>query len=308
MMFAFKIWGSFASFRDPVTISQNLSLLLPPKTTVGGMMASILGVDNYYEDDEYFNFTYSCVVLNEIRKKSFSQNYIENYTSKVGTKITAYENTIKKYRDVEKAKVKLLNLQKEKEKLLEASSLKKAQITQLEKKPLQIYKQLKMLNKKCKILEREIIKWENKKNETFTKPKPINRELILNPSYLIVIDAFKYEDKLVELLKKHYSTYPFYLGNSEFAGNFEYIESKIIDNKIDSIDSFTKSAKLINFDFEQKYSNLTMPLRTVKDRQYKEYKKIVFSNKTIKLREKIKGFKIELFLNNQKVKLGCEFI
>jgi len=307
-MFAFKIWGNFASFRDPVTISQNLSLPLPPKTTVGGMMASILGIENYFEDSDYFDFGYSCVMLNDIRKKSFSQNYIEKYTSRVGTKITAYEGAIKKYREVEKAKEKLLKLKREKEEFMELTSPKKAQIIKLEKRPKEIYKQLKMINKKCKILQDEIVKWEKKKNETFTKPKPTNRELILNPSYLIVIENFKYEKQIVEHLGNHSAIFPFYLGNSEFAGNFRYIETKTIDKQIDRVDSFTKNIGLIDFEFEQTYSNMTMPLRAIKERQYKEYQKIVFSDKSIKLKEPIEGLKLELTLDNQKVELGCEFI
>ncbi len=91
-MFAFEIWGKFASFRDPFTISQNISLLIPPKTTVAGIMASILGVEEYLEKSEFSDFEYSVVVLNPIRKKSFSQNYINDYTSKVQTRI----NSIKK--------------------------------------------------------------------------------------------------------------------------------------------------------------------------------------------------------------------
>lgn len=307
-MFAFKIWGNFASFRDPITISQNLSLPLPPKTTVGGMMASILGINNYFEDNDYFNFDYSCIMLNEVRKKSFSQNYIEKYTTRVGTKITAYENSIKKYRDVVKTKEKLLNLKQEQEELLKLVFPKKAQIVKLEKKPKEIYKQLKILNKKCKILQEEIVKLEKKKSETFTKSKPTNRELILNPSYLICIDNFKYEKRLVELLKQHHSIYPFYLGNSEFAGNFEYIESRVIENKIDRVDSFTKSIEMIDFESEQKYSNFTMPLKVIGLRQYKEYQKVVFSDKTIMLKKKIEGLKLKLMLNNQEVELGCEFI
>jgi len=307
-MFAFKIWGSFASFRDPITISQNLSLPLPPKTTVGGMMASILGIENYFNDDEYFDFGYSCVMLNEIRKKSFSQNYIDKYTSRVGTKITAYESAIKKYRDVEKAKEKLLKLKREKEELMALTSPKKAQIAKLEKRPKEIYKQLKMINKKCKILQDEIIKWEKKKNETFTKPKPTNRELILNPSYLIIIKNFKYEEQIIKYLKNHSAIFPFYLGNSEFAGNFRYIDAEIISDKIDRVDSFTKNIGLIDFEFEQTYSNMTMPLRAIKERQYKEYQKVVFSDKSIKLKEPIEGLKLELSLDNQKVEFGCEFI
>ena len=289
-MFAFKIWGSFASFRDPVTISQNLSLPLPPKTTVGGMMASILGIENYFNDDEYFDFGYSCVMLNEIRKKSFSQNYIDKYTNRVGTKITAYESAIKKYRDVQKAKDKLLKFRED------------------NKKSAQIYKQLKMLNKKCKTLQNEIVKWEKKKNETFTKPKPTNRELILNPSYLIVIQDFKYEEQIIEHLKNHSAVFPFYLGNSEFAGNFRYIDTKIIRDKIDRVDSFTQNIGLIDFEFEQTYSNVTMPLRAIKERQYKEYQKVIFSDKSIKLKEPTDGLQLELTLDNQKMELGCEFV
>lgn len=307
-MFVFKIWGNFASFRDPLTISQNISLPLPPKTTVGGMMASILGIGNYFEEENYFDFDYSCVVLNEIRKKSFFQNYIEKYTSRVGTKLTSYETAIKKYREVEKVKEKLFSLKQEKQELLGQISLKKVQMTKLEKLPLQIYKQVKTISKKCKILDQEIDKFQQKQNETFTKPKPTNRELILNPAYLIIIDNFKYEEVIVKLLKEHCSIFPFYLGNSEFGGNFQYIDAKIIQYEIDEVDSFTDNAEIIDFNFEQKYSNLTMPLKTVNNRQYKDFQKIIFSDKTIKLKEKIKGLKLEFLLDNKPMEIGCEFI
>ncbi len=91
-MFAFEIWGKFASFRDPFTISQNISLPIPPKTTVTGVLASVLGVEEYLGKSEFSDFDYSVVVLNPIRKKSFSQNYINDYTSKVQAQI----NSLKK--------------------------------------------------------------------------------------------------------------------------------------------------------------------------------------------------------------------
>lgn len=91
-MFAFEIWGKFASFRDPFTISQNISLPIPPKTTVAGMMASILGVEEYLGNEAFSAFDYSVVALNPIRKKSFSQNYINDYTSKTQIHI----NSLKK--------------------------------------------------------------------------------------------------------------------------------------------------------------------------------------------------------------------
>ncbi len=89
-MFVFEIWGKFASFRDPFTISQNISLPIPPKTTVAGMLASILGVEEYLGKSEFSDFDYSVVVLNPIRKKSFSQNYINDYTSRVNTQINSF--------------------------------------------------------------------------------------------------------------------------------------------------------------------------------------------------------------------------
>ncbi len=91
-MFAFEIWGKFASFRDPFTISQNISLPIPPKSTIAGMMASILGIEEYFKDKAFSDFEYSVVTINPIRKKSFSQNYINDYTSKVQTHL----NSLKK--------------------------------------------------------------------------------------------------------------------------------------------------------------------------------------------------------------------
>ena len=70
-MLAFEIWGKFASFKDPFTISQNLTFNLPPKTAVGGMMASLLGLPYqtekddiaYFDEVDFFDFQYSCIVF-----------------------------------------------------------------------------------------------------------------------------------------------------------------------------------------------------------------------------------------------------
>ena len=70
-MFAFKIWGKFACFRDPLSISHNITLPLPPKTTVGGMLAALLGVGNYLGDDDFMDFGYSVVLGGTILKKTF---------------------------------------------------------------------------------------------------------------------------------------------------------------------------------------------------------------------------------------------
>src|SRR4030042_3449114 len=141
-MIGFKLWGHFAAFRDPITITQNLTLPIPPKTTIGGLMAAVLGIDynDYFNDNRYFDFQYSLISLNPIRKKSFAQNYIEDYTKKrSGQKLDSMykfylNNNDKKLFD-------LLNL---------------------------------------------------KFSEKFTKPKPIYRELLINPSFLIFIKDYKY--------------------------------------------------------------------------------------------------------------------
>ncbi|EPH07559.1 CRISPR-associated protein cas5, subtype I-b/hmari [Campylobacter ureolyticus ACS-301-V-Sch3b] len=84
-MFAFKIWSKFGAFKDPMTISQNITLNFPPKTAVAGMMAAILGIDEYLKDDGFNSFKYSVVINSGTSKKSFSQNYINDYTKKTNS-------------------------------------------------------------------------------------------------------------------------------------------------------------------------------------------------------------------------------
>ena len=200
-MFAFEIWGKFASFRDPLTISQNITLPMPPKTTVAGMMASILGIEEYFTDEAFSAFKYSIVTLESIRKKSFSQNYINDYTSNVQTHL----NSIKKA-DYEKI----------------GSGLRDSKNPQ----------------------------------------KPINRELLLNPKYLVFINNFLYEEKITTYLKEKVSKFPFYLGNSEFAGNFRYIEIQEINEhfaKKARVDSFVLESDLDSVSFTEgvRYSKLS---------------------------------------------------
>lgn len=210
-MFAFEIWGKFASFRDPLTISQNISLPIPPKTTVAGMMASILGIESYFEDDIFRDFEYTVITLDSIRKKSFSQNYINDYTSKVKTHL---------------------------------NSLKKADYDKIG------------------------VGFRDKKNPQ----KPINRELLLNPRYLIFIKDFKYEEKITSYLKEKVSKFPFYLGNSEFAGNFKWVE--ILNSKESKlqeilVDSFILDSDVKNIDFNKegiRYSTIDFATLLNRDR------------------------------------------
>ena len=229
-MFAFEIWGKFASFRDPFTISQNISLPIPPKSTVAGMMASILGREDYLEDDA-FDFEYSLVVLNPVRKKSFSQNYINDYTAKTQTQI----NNLKKH-DFEKV----------------ATGLR------------------------------------DKKNPQ----KPINRELILYPRYLIFIKGFRYKEEMVENLQNKISKFPFYLGNSEFAGNFKYIKIKsyqllVLQKDSIAIDSFISEEDLEHIFFQDNigYSTLTFSTKLDKKRAPVAMKSVITANDKISVKD-----------------------
>ncbi|NLU35396.1 MAG: CRISPR-associated protein Cas5 [Wolinella succinogenes] len=227
-MFAFKIWGDFACFRDPLTISQTVTFPFPPKTTVGGMMASIMGLEwsEWMEDESYFDFKYSVVLLNPIRKKSFVQNYINDYTKHVEGKLKS--------------------------------------------------------------------KLERGLREAKNPQKQISRELILNPKYLIVIDKFKYESEVLEPIKNHESKFPFYLGNSEFLGNFKYIEASFEKQDVSNLHSFTKQTDNIDFmQAERKYTNTKMATKVIAGRLYRDYENFVICNKDIVLKSSFDGIAVK---------------
>jgi len=226
-MLAFEIWGKFASFRDPFTISQNISLPIPPKTTVAGMMASILGVEEYFGDKAFHSFEYSIIPLAPISKKSFSQNYINDYTSKTQTHIN---NLVKN------------NMDKISEGL------------------------------------------RDKKNPQ----KPINREILLNPRYLIVIKDFEYETKLEHYLKEKISKFAFFLGNSEFAGNFRYVsieQSREVEVQQVKVDSFILEEDLERIVFEEniRYSNLSFATMLDEDRGPTAFVTVILGSQPISL-------------------------
>lgn len=246
-MFAFEIWGKFASFRDPLTISQNISLPIPPKTTVAGMMASILGVEKYFEDDAFKEFEYSIVVLESIRKKSFSQNYINDYTTKVQTHL---------------------------------NNLKKA----------------------------EYEKIGNGLRDSKSPQKPINRELLINPKYLILIKNFKCEDSICEYLKDRISKFPFYLGNSEFAGNFQLREIEEIKESIEDeidVDSFILEEDLDNVVFTEgvRYSKLSFATALDSNRTPIRFANVIMGNNPIRM----KNLKINRIMVDSKI-YHCRFV
>ena len=291
-MFCFKLWSKFAAFRDPLTITQNLTFPIPPKTTVGGIMAAILGIDynDYFNDPNYFDFKYSLVLKKPVRKKSFAQNYVIDYTKKAEVKVSKIGNYYKaraKYRDLKDLKGFIMN---------------KDNPTKKEEKTLST------IDSKIDTAEKKTIKDFDRCEEVltgkFVLPKPISRELIIEPQYLIFIDEFKYEDKIIDYLKSHLSEFALYMGNSEFAANYEYLDSsgEAIDAR--TINSFTSQPESILFEPGKRYTNLYMATKTVGGREYREYKNIVISDTGLNLNKSVKTTSIETTEGT----FNCEFI
>lgn len=292
-MFGFKLWGRFGSFRDPITITQNMTFSIPPKTTVGGMLASILGIDynEYFNDNEYFDFGYSLILKNSVRKKSFAQNYIMDYTEKSLGRLNL-----------------MLDIRDNNQKLL----LHEKQKKQLESKELPTKaeeKKIKSLGKKIvttkERLNKAINNWREKSSERFAKAKPIYRELLIDPSFYIFINNFKHEDKIIELMKEHLSKFPLYMGNSEFAANYQFIDChKYEKKKIVELDSFTGNPGKIKFETGKKYTSVYAATRTTGSREYRDYKSMVICDKKIILSSAINGYS----LNTDTGDFNCEFI
>ena len=250
-MFAFRLWSHFGAFRDPITITQNVTLSIPPKTTIGGLLAAILGIDynNYFNDFEYFNFKYSLVLNTPIRKQSFTQNYIEDYTSKSHLKHDSMKKFIQSAITIEKF-------------------------------------------------------WERASSK-MPKPKPIRRELLMNPSYLIFIKDFKYENQAVSMLKSHNSGFALYMGNTEFSANYQYLEcEKTIEKQQLEVDSFTLLQDSIKFEPGKKYTTIYAATKVVNDRQYRDFKRITISSNRISFQEPENGYLIKTSIGNY----HCEFI
>lgn len=291
-MFGFRIWGKFAAFRDPLTITQNLTLPIPPKTTVGGIMAAILGIDynDYFQDEDFFQFKYSLVMPKHVRKKSFVQNYISDYTDISEKKCNSMKEAL-----IAKSEHDKLNSVKIG--LLGKEDLSKTEI-----------KKLAGIDKNIEKAKMSFEKKSQNYYDIISKPfrkqtKPIFRELIINPEYYIFIQDFKYENQLIEYLKNHFSAYHIYLGNTEFAANFENMEIESEKTLLNNLDSFTAQADKIKFEIG-KYTNIYAATRVVGKREYRDYKKLIMCDRSIKLKEEIEGYRIKTM---QGV-FNCEFV
>lgn len=81
-LIVFELWGKFAHFRKFYTNSSSLSYSIPPRTTAGGILAAILGLerDSYYEEFNSENLFIGVRKLTSTRKIMQSLNYIRATT------------------------------------------------------------------------------------------------------------------------------------------------------------------------------------------------------------------------------------
>lgn len=290
-MFGLKLWGRFAAFRDPLTITQNLTLPIPPKTTIGGILAAILGIDynDYFTDEDFFQFKYSVVLTKPVRKKNFAQNYIADYTKISANKFDMMKNYFKAKSDLQK-------LYDEKNNLLSQDTLSKTN----EQKFSTISNKIERVKEELAL---KSTKYHSFIKTSFAKPKPIFRELLIDPEYIVFTNGFKYEDDIVDLLKNHYSSYSLYLGNTEFAANFKKISCVPEKKSLIKLDSFTAHPEKIKFEPGKKYTNLYAATRVINEREYRDYKKIIICDREILLKDEIEGY----IIKTEKRDYNCEF-
>lgn len=77
-LLAFDIWGDYAYFRRGYTTTSTVSFPFPSRTTVSGLISSILGFerDSYYDIFNEENSKIGINILNPIKKVRFNLNYI----------------------------------------------------------------------------------------------------------------------------------------------------------------------------------------------------------------------------------------
>ena len=293
-MFGFKLWAGFGVFRDPLTITQNMTFSIPPKTTIGGMLAAVLGIDyqDYFDDPEFFNFGYSLILLNPVRKKSFSQNYIEDYTKK---KSPGRLNAMLKIRDEQQT---LHNYISQRDNLVSTEDISEKD----RKKIVGLGKKIQTSQAK---LEKAVEDLSKKTVERFAKAKPIFRELLINPAFLVFIQGFKYETEIISRMKNHGSAYPLYMGNSEFAANYSFIACIAQETKaLDKLDSFTGSPDKIEYEAGKKYTSIYAATRTMGDRSYRDFRHVVVCDKIISLKSPVGGCEV----TTESGSFRCDFI
>jgi len=255
-------------------------------------MAAILGIDynTYFNDPEYFDFKYSLVLEKPIRKKSFAQNYVADYTKGSETKISAME----KYFNIRK---KYNGFVQEKKRLEDCSEPSKKEENFLMTADKKIEAEFKKLKKGSDNFSKVF-------NSSFRSPKPIFRELLIAPEYLIFVKDFKHEEQIIPLLQTHFSAFCFYMGNSEFPANYRLLDCEWGLEGANILNSFTASPSKIVFEEDKKYTNIYMATKTIGAREYRDYKNFILCDKAILL----KNENPTIVVKTNAGKYYCEFV
>lgn len=292
-MLAFRLWSRFGAFRDPMTITQNLTLSIPPKTTIGGMLAAILGIDynEYFNDSDYFSFEYSVCVNSALRKKSFAQNYVIDYTKESEKRFSAIESAFK-------ADEKLTQKRHILDSMGAPDVLSDKEAEKLARTQAQLDKASSEFTAKTQKMDQELAK-------KMMKPKPIFRELLIKPEYLIFIKDYKYEEQLRNAMSRHEAAFALYMGNSEFPANYDLLPLLgEEETTLDCLDSFCASPTSVQFEAGKKYTNQYSATRTLTGRRYEDYKNIILCDRQLQLKTSVNGFK----LKTKEGQFNCEFI
>jgi len=153
--------------------------------------------------------------------------------------------------------------------------------------------------------KKKVANFDKNISEKMPKPKPIQREILLNPSYLIFIKNYKYEAELNKATISHQSAFTLYMGNSEFPANYDIANcNNVKEMKMQKIDSFAINPENIEFETGKKYTLMHTATKAGKNRSYFDYRSIIVSEGKIKYSIPIDGFNIKTSLGE----FNCEFI
>lgn len=83
---AFDVWGDFAHFRKVYSTASQLTYGIPPRTTLSGLIAAILGLprDSYYDEFSKENSRLAVVLKKPIKKHKINLNLLKTKDETLG--------------------------------------------------------------------------------------------------------------------------------------------------------------------------------------------------------------------------------
>ncbi len=137
--------------------------------------------------------------------------------------------------------------------------------------------------------------------------KPTSREILLKPSYIVFVDGFIYENKIIKMMKNHETHYSIYMGNSEYPANYELLNiesiSKERSNIINSITTYN------SFDFGKikediRIDEVSIPRGYIEDKRiHKSFIDIYFSKEELILKNEVDILNVKIPHNSFNIEL-----